>query len=230
MAAFRASTARADSARAAELGRVIRLQREILDSLAAGRVALRQVRTEIGQDLLVVEQQLVQVQELTGQSQRRLAEMKRQLDDRAEQLAVDAPPTAPVAGDTGPAPSVPTPDQLYQTSVRELNRGSYATARVGLQEFARTYPTHALMPDVLYFTGETFAPERPDSALHYYGLVMARYPGAARAATALYKTGLLAEQRGDRTAARTAYERVVRQYPRSDEANLAQDRLTALRP
>ena len=230
IAVLRTTVARQDSARAAELGRIIALQQRILDSLATGRQALRQVRVELGQELLSVQEQLVQVQELTGQSQRRLSEVKRQLDDRAEQLALDTTRAAPAAADTTGAPAVPTPDQLYQTSLRELTRGSVATARVGFQEFARTFPTHTYMPSVLYYLGETFAATSPDSAAFYYRQVTERFPDAQRSPTALYKTGLLAEQRGDRAGARTIYQRVLQQYPRSDEANLARDRLAALRP
>src|SRR5207249_1842950 len=45
---------------------------------------------------------------------------------------------------------------------------------------------------------------------------------------ALYKLGLVAEARGDKKAARTYYARVVAGYPRSDEANLARDKLQRL--
>jgi len=55
-----------------------------------------------------------------------------------------------------------------------------------------------------------------------------RYPNSPRAPSALYKLGLLAEQRGDKAAARTFYARVLAGYPRSDEANLARDKLQTL--
>jgi len=235
VAVLRAQMTRQDSARAAELGRVIQLQQRILDSLAASRETLRQFRGEVGQQLLEVQQQLVQVQELTGQSQRRLSEMKRQLDDRSERLAmVDTTPPAPVvATDTTKAPvpaGTPTPDQLYQSSLQELRRGSLTTARVGFREFLKSYPTHGQVPDALYFMGETFAVENTDSAAHYYRQVVERFPASDRAPTALYKTGLLAERRQNRPAAQAAYQRVLQQYPRSPEANLARDRLAALKP
>ena len=235
VAVLRAQMTRQDSARAAELGRVIQLQQRILDSLDSGREMLRQFRGEVGQQLLEVQQQLVQVQELTGQSQRRLAEMKRQLDDRGERLAMmDSAPPAPAAvADTARVPvpaGTPTPDQLYQSSLQELRRGSLATARVGFREFLKTYPTHAQVPDALYFMGETFAVENSDSAAAYYRQVVERFQASDRAPTALYKTGLLAERRQNRPAAQAAYQRVIQEYPRSPEANLARDHLAALKP
>jgi tol-pal system protein YbgF len=237
VAVMRAQMTRQDSARAAELGRIIQLQQRILDSLTASRETLRR---EMAQQFLDVQQQLVQVQELTGQSQRRLSELKRQLDDRSERLSlIDTTPAAPAApapaapADTvrpAPPPGTPTPDQLYQSSLQELRRGSLATARVGFREFLRTYPTHAQVPDALYFMGETFAVENADSAAAYYRQVVERFRTSDRAPTSLYKTGLLAEQRQNRPAAQAAYQRLLQQYPRSPEANLARDRLAALKP
>ena len=61
-----------------------------------------------------------------------------------------------------------------------------------------------------------------------YQDVVKRYPNSPRAPSALYKLGLLAEQRGDKAGARTYYARVLAGYPRSDEANLARDKLQTL--
>lgn len=232
---LRATTARADSARAAELGRIIAMQQRIFDSLTVAHEGLLRFRGEVSRDLLDVQQQLVQIQELSGQSQRALQVLRRQLDDRSEQLAAGM-----MAADTGGAPAPgapvegppvqPTPDQLYQASLRELTRGSLGTARAGFQEFLRTYPTHAQVPDALYFVGESFAVEDADSAASYYRQVVDRFSDSERAPTALYKTGLLAEQRRDAAAARAIFQRVIQQYPRSPEATLARDRLANLRP
>lgn len=127
-------------------------------------------------------------------------------------------------------PAAPTPDQLHQFGLRELDRGSPGTARAAFQEFLRTYPTHALVPDALYHVGESFAADTPDSAVHYYRQVVNRFATSDRAPASIYKTGLIAERRGDATAARQLYQRVVQEYPRSTEASLARDRLASLRP
>lgn len=229
---LRTVTARQDSARAADLGRLMAMQERILDSLASAREALRQFRGEMTSELLSVQASLVQIQELTGQSQRRLSELRRELDDRTERLlAPDTAVVAPAADTTGaPPPLAPTPDQLFQASLQELRLGRLSTARAGFQEFLRTYPTHAQVSEALYSVGETFSIQQPDSAVWYYTQVVQRFPRAAKAATSLYKTGILAEQRGDRTSAAAIYRRVIDQYSRSDEANLARGRLAALSP
>jgi TolA-binding protein len=237
---MRIETARRDSARAAALAAVIGLQQRILDSLVVGREALRNLDVRMQTDITEIQRQLLQVQELTGQSQRRLSELKGQLDARSEQnqaAGVVAPPAAAIPGDTtnravppaGPAGS-PSADQMYQGARLQLNRGAVGTARRGFQDFLRVYPTHGLASDALYYIGESFAVENPDSAVAYWTRVVAEHPRSTRASTSLYKMGRLEETRNNRVAARSHYERLLREYPRSEDVDLARDRLRDLRP
>jgi tol-pal system protein YbgF len=229
VAVLRAETARQDSVRSARLAEIMRVQQRLMDSLDATRVALRNLRGETQQDFYKVEQQLVQLQELTGQSQRRLSEMRSQLEQREAQIAANPTPSS---GDTTAPPpdaaATATADQMYEASVAQLRRGSTATARTGLRQLLQKYPTSERVPDALYFMGQSYAAENPDSAAAYYNLVVQNHPQSSRAAAALYNLGLLAERRKDTPAARDAYQRVVKQYPRADEAALARDRLRAL--
>ena len=119
-------------------------------------------------------------------------------------------------------------DQMYEASLAQLRRGSLSTARLGLREMLRQYPTSERAPDALYFIGQSFASENPDSAAAYYREVVDKYPASPRAASALYNLGLLAERRKDMAGARDAYQRVTQKYPQSDEAALARDRLKVL--
>ncbi|MBA3892802.1 MAG: tetratricopeptide repeat protein [Gemmatimonadales bacterium] len=227
VALLKAEVARRDSARAADLGEVIRLQRQVMDSFAANRRAVAQLKGDLSSDLYNIQQQLVQLQELTGQSQQRLTDLRTRLEARGAQIE-----TAPVTpGDTAPpdpAGASASADQMYEASLAQLRRGSLSTARLGLREMIRLHPTSERIPDALYFIGQSFASENPDSAAAYYGQVVERHAGSPRAASALYNLGLLAERRKDNAGARTAYQRVTEKYPQSDEAALARDRLQAL--
>jgi tol-pal system protein YbgF len=225
---LKAEMARRDSARAAELGEVIRLQRQVMDSLTANRRAVAQLKGDLSTDLYNIQQQLVQLQELTGQSQQRLTELRTRLEARGAQIDAGPPPTP---GDTArpvPGGGSASADQMYEASLAQLRRGSLSTARLGLREMIRLHPTSARIPDALYFIGQSFASENPDSAAAYYGEVVEKHTASPRAASALYNLGLLAERRKDNAAARTSYQRVAEQYPQSDEAALARDRLKAL--
>jgi len=231
VALLRAESARQDSARAVRLGEIIRLQQRILDSLG---LSMRSLRAETQQDLYNIEQQLVQLQELTGQSQQRLTELRTQLEARGAEISAtsSAPPPAAGGDTTRPAAPAPAPaasaDEMYEASVAQLRRGSTATARTGFKQLLQSHPTSERVPDAIYFLGQSFAAESPDSAAAYYKQVVERYPQSPRASAALYNLGLLAERRKDVAGAKDAYQRVVRQYPRSGEAALARDRLKAL--
>jgi len=92
----------------------------------------------------------------------------------------------------------------------------------------QAHPESELVPDALYFIGQSYASSAPDSASAYYQRVVQDHPKSPRAAAALYNLGLLAERRKDNTAAKDAYNQLTKAYPKSDEAALARDRLKAI--
>jgi tol-pal system protein YbgF len=224
LAAMQEETTRQDSARARQVTELLALQRQLLDTVAASQRAVTAFRGDVGRDLYDVRQQLMQVQELTGQSQRRLAELRGDLEARGQQL------DAPAAGGAAPAAgaAAPSATQMYEASLQQLRGGSSATARMGFRQLLDRYPDAPEAADAVYFIGESFAGEAPDSAALHYRRLVQDHPRSARAPAALYKLGLLAEQRRDTAAARQAYQQVVDRYPAADEAALARDRLRAL--
>lgn len=232
---LRAETARQDSVRAAELARIIRLEQTLLDSLAGARQAVRVLDARIGVDLTDVQRQLLQIQELSGQSQRQLSVLKAQLDARAETQVAAPPPTVP--SDTTAAivvvPSAPTAsaEQMYTGAINQYRRGSIGVARRAFLEFLQQYPTHPNVPDAMYFVAESFDASAPDSAITRYNELKTRFPKSSRAPTALYKIGYLLETAvKDGTRARAAYLRLIAEYPRSEDAELAKNRLETLKP
>ncbi len=228
--ALKGDLARSDAARAAQADSVLAVIAAVHQALAAQQTYLVQLRGDVRTDLLAVQQQLVAVQELTGQSQQRLTELRGRLEERAQQPVPAVEGAGPPGVPVGPSgnPAGPGPDQMYDLSLQQYRRGSLATARLGFREFLRLFPTNERAADAVFYVGETFAQENPDSAAAVYDQVVKTYPNSPRAPSALYKLGLLAEQRGDKPAARTYYARVVAGYPRSDEANLARDKLPRL--
>jgi tol-pal system protein YbgF len=242
----RTESARTDSARAAQLGELIQVQRRIMDSLTVVNrnvgvlgVQVSGFKGDVANDLVSIQQQLVQIQALTGQSQQRLTELQTRVEARTEQLNVPVPttpdstssaaaPPSPSGAPAGPTAGSASAEQVYAASLQQLRRGSPGTARMGFRELLRSFPTSPRVPDATYFLGETYAAESPDSATVYYGKVVEAFPQSARAASSLYKLGLLAERRKDVDGARGYFNRVLKDYPRSDEAALARDRLKTL--
>jgi tol-pal system protein YbgF len=230
--ALRSELSHADSARRVERDSLARVLAAVQATLSAEQNALVQIRGDIRSDLQAVQQQLGALQELTGQSQQRLSELRSRLSTPAPVPApapVDTAGAAPPPTAVAPGPAGgPGPDQMYDLTLQQYRRGSFTTARLGFREFLRLYADNEHAPDALYYIGESFAAENPDSAAAVYQDVVKRYPNSPRAPSGLYKLGLLAEQRNDKAAARTFYARVLAGYPRSDEANLARDKLQTL--
>jgi tol-pal system protein YbgF len=219
-----------DAARKAQIDSMLALVAAVQQALVAQQAYLVQMRGDARTDLLSVQQQLVAIQELTGQSQQRLTELRGRLDAQARQPVPPVENPNPTGAPVGPSgePAGPGPDRMYDLSLQQYRRGSLGTARLGFREFLRVYATDDRAADALFYIGETFAPENPDSAAAVYQQVVKSYPSSLRAPSALYKLGLLAESGGSKAAARTYYQRVVAGYPRSDEANLARDKLQRL--
>ena len=222
---MRTETARADSVRAVRfserLDEILALQEEILDSLAASRLRMAVFQGEVRSDITDVQRQLVQIQELTGQSQQRLSELRSQLAERAQAISHDS---------LEPPGAGPGPEQLYSLGRRQMTRGSTRTARAAFYKLLQDYPKHRLAADAQFQIGQTWERLEPDSAIAAYNRVVKQFPDSPRAPAALYKLGLIAEQRGDKEQARIFYQRVTASYPGSDEAKLARDKLATIQP
>jgi len=220
--------ARADSARADFLDitfqQIIALQRQILDSLDAQDRRLALFRGTVRSDLTDVQRQLMQIQELTGQSQARLAEMQRRLNERETPLVAGAPPGGDSARVAAPA-GAPRPEEIYDMAIQQLDRGSRQTARTAFRLLIDQYPSHTLAPDAQFHIGESWEGLDPDSGAAAYERLVQEHSESPRAPTALYRLGLIAEQKGDLERARVYYERVVTGYPQSDAAELARAKL-----
>src|SRR2546427_12907910 len=149
------------------------------------------MRGDLRTELLSVQQQLVSVQELTGQRQQRLTELRSRIEARNQQQDNAGPSGGAGAGGTpvGPSgnPAGPGPDQMYDLSLQQYRRGSLATARLGLREFLRVFPTHEHAADALFYVGETWAGENPASAAAGYQQAVKTYPHSSRPPPPPYK-------------------------------------------
>jgi tol-pal system protein YbgF len=221
--AMQDAAVRADTARRAQIDNVLAQVMQSNDSVRALSARLAKLQANVATDHYEMGRQILQIQELTGQSQRRLQELRASLEERS-QMAV-----APVAIDTSRPPAGPGPAQLFQSSLDQLRRGSATVARRGFEELLRTYPSSDDAPEAMLYIAETYAAERNQVAADsVYQLVVQRYAASPKAATALYKHALSMKAAGRTAVARAAFERIVKEYPRSDEAALAREQLRSL--
>lgn len=209
------------------------LRSVLLDSLSVQQRRGISGQVDLQRQLENLSVAVTQLTALTGETQRQLALLAESgtLDPEAAAAAGALAGAMAAGGGEGEAPVAAggEPQELYEAALRQFRRGSYETARAGLDQFLEQYPNHELAPDAQYFRAETFAEaDELDEALVDYARVLELYPNSRRAPTALYKSGLIELSRGNADDARTFFQRVVQGYPDSDEVQLAERELSRL--
>ena len=231
---LRAETRRSDSASAAQLRQILVLQQQMMDSLAATRRSLNEMKGE----------------HVERHARRAAAAAAAAGADRAEPAAAHrtavaargarrgdrrrADPASPAHRARRPIPARAPPRPPHRRSRCTMRRwpscGAAAPppARAGLREMLQAYPKselgarRALLRRAELLLGESrlgrgVLPQGGEGLSH----VLAGAGGALQAGTAR-------RAHGDKAGARDAYNQLLKSYPKSDEAALARDRLKAL--
>ncbi|MCU0625647.1 MAG: tol-pal system protein YbgF [Gemmatimonadaceae bacterium] len=201
------------------------------DSLLDFRAYVTRTQGQVLGDLGSVREGLIEVRQLTGQSQSRIVELRAELEQRNTLLQQQPAPSAggttpPSPSPTAAAPAAPGPSQLYTMALDQLRRGSTAAARAAFTDFLAQYPSHAQAGDAQYYLAETLERDnKGEDAEAAYLATYSKYASSPKAPTAMFKRATLLEKQGKAPRAREVLEALVKSYPRSDEAELARDRL-----
>lgn len=170
---------------------------------------------------------MAQVLGLVAQNHQLLSEGRAAGTDVRPGVGGGGPGGGAPAGGAAPADE---PTTFYNAALSQYNRGAYGTARSGFEDFLANYPEHELAPDAQYFLAETYAAEEAyGRALEEFSEVWERWSDHPRAASALYRSGVMEVERGRLDDGRAFFERVLAGYPNSAEAPLAEDQLARLR-
>jgi tol-pal system protein YbgF len=150
-----------------------------------------------------------------------------------------APAEAPILLTNQPRAGVPEPppggeiitagpraEKLYAGALTLYSGRDYQQARVKFEEFVATYPDHKLAGNAQYWIGEChYSQKRFDEAAEEFGKVETAYPASPKVPAALLKRGLSLAELKRMTEARAALQRIVDNYPQSEEAAKARERL-----
>lgn len=172
---------------------------------------------------------LAQLLELAGQNNRLLTELRSTRASAPVQGPAVASPVSGAPDKTGQV-SADEATIFYNAALGQYRRGAFETARNGFRDFLGNYADHELAPDAQYFLAETYASEgNREAALEEMSKVWEGWSDSPRAATALYRSGVLEVERGRLSDARMYFERVRAGYPNSAEAPLAESELRRLK-
>jgi tol-pal system protein YbgF len=191
--------------------------------------ALFQLRGQLMTQLISIQEQLVTIQELTGQNQRNVAGLREQLESERSRLMASPQEAGDPEMLAPPVVSAGQPEELYNTGVTMLNRGSRSTARRAFEEFLSRFPNHPLAADARYYLADILVQEdRWEEAIVAFNEIPELYPASPRVPEALYRVGLAYIQLERPDEARDYLNRVVTGFPTSGSAVLAQEALARL--
>lgn len=152
--------------------------------------------------------------------------------------------TVPTAGEAAQAPAAETPEQpatepsaaaaqpgrgeqeAYIKAVEPLKQRRFEEASVTLSDFLARYPNSANADKAHFWLAEThYVNRNVTAALKEFQTVLKDYPKSSKVPGALLKIGYIQDDAKDPRAARATLQELIRRFPQSGEARLAQSRL-----
>jgi len=189
--------------------------------------------------------ELSQVSARAEEISQRVEALSRQIAPRPAATPGAAPPgSAPAVTPAPRSPDAgPTLEQAYQAAYLDFSKGNLPLAVSGFREFVRRFPDSPLADKAQYWIGESYfslarasagagqtekATRELEQAVQEFRKVVLNYPRGEKVATAIYKEALaLIELRQPRLA-QLRLQYLLDNFPQSDEAPLAKERLAAI--
>lgn len=145
-----------------------------------------------------------------------------------------APPSAgttpaPPTSATPPANAGISPQRLFDSSYADYSVGNYPIAVDGFESYIRTFPKGVRAHEAQLYVGESLAGQKKYmDAVAAYDRVINNYAGSPSVPMAYYKRGRAFEDLADTARARESYDTLIKQFPDSQQAVLAKQRLEGL--
>jgi TolA-binding protein len=156
-----------------------------------------------------------------------------------------SPPPAPTPSPSGGGRSSggPSAEESYKAAYLDFSKGNYSLAIASFREFVRRFPDAPQADGAQYWIGESYvasaraaatqgqadkAKEALQQAVQEYRKVFVNYPRGAQVPTALYKEALALEELKQIKLAQARLQYLVDNFPQSQEAPLARERLKSL--
>ncbi len=129
-------------------------------------------------------------------------------------------------GAQGPGPAPAMGVDVYDAAMQDLSLGNYDLAEVGFLTFLQQNSKSELADDARYGLAESFyARKKYEEAAAEYARVIDMDPMGWKAPAAMLKLGLSYRQLGRTREARTVWQQLMRDFPKSEEAKVAEQRM-----
>ena len=111
------------------------------------------------------------------------------------------------------------PEHAYAAALATFRAREHGQAVLDFLDFIAKHPGHRLVANAQYWIGEAYYAQRDfRQALTEFSKVPHTAPGSAKAGDALLKIGLCQRRLREEAHARLTWQRVVREFPRSEAA------------
>jgi len=151
------------------------------------------------------------------------------VDPAAPALAgAPAPVSAAAPAASGPAPSTAglSPARMLDSAKSDYYAGQFTLALSGFEALVRTFPRSEAAGEAQFYIGESdYTLNKWREAIDAYGLVLQNYRNSPLVPDAYRKRGGAYAQNGQPDKARESWEAVIKQFPESEAARLAQQDL-----
>jgi TolA-binding protein len=180
----------------------------------------------------------------------RVDELSRRLDSQSRAPSGSSGPSprptpAPTPSPSGGSKSSTEPgaEESYKAAYSDFTKGNYTLAVAEFREFVRQHPDSPRVDSAQYWIGESYfsigraaaaagQPEKSREALERsvqeFRKVFVNYPGGRQVPTALYKEALALVELKQMKVAQARLQYLVDNFPQSEEAPLARERLKSL--
>lgn len=216
------------------------LRRTVAD-LGSDSDRLKSEQLAMNSRLDETQSELKRVADRQAEQEKTLQEVRRSAQDAEKRIAAlegkaGTAGVAPIAG-APPVPSAPdrpsawkSPEEMYEYSVGQVKAGSPRKGRETLAAFVAQHPGHKLVPNALYWKGESYYAEKDyENAILSFQDVVDKHPAGDKVPDAVYKQGLSFLALQDKKNAKILFNLVVSKYPKSPAAEMAKKRLAEIR-
>jgi tol-pal system protein YbgF len=118
----------------------------------------------------------------------------------------------------------------YETPLAQFRGGDFKGSLPGFQQFVARYPASAYAPAAQYWIGSAhYAIKDYKSAIAAHRTLVERYADSPRVPDALLSIAESQVQLGDRKSANATLNRVIKEFPETEAAKIARDRLPSTR-
>lgn len=195
---------------------------------------LRNLRGEIERMRFELETQTRRSKDVGADIERRLQKLE---TSPAAALAPADGSAAPVVPPVVFAPAAPAPAENSATAAEEqaaylkafdaLKAGKYDAAITGFRGMLDKWPQGNFADNGWYWLGESqYVKRQYKPALESYTALVERFPASPKVPDALFKSGLTQMELKQPDQAKATWRRVMKDYPNSNAAGLARQRLS----